>query len=729
MDSNNNRTLSIPVTLKGVNYLLWARMVKIALGGKGLWSHVSTEAAPKQTIQGEDAKEMVVADEDKWGQEDLMVLTALLSSLEPAIMESYSYCETTKQLWDTLYKVYGNVSNLTRVFEVKRAINALSQGDEEFQPHFGKYRSLWAELELLRPHTNDPATLSTRREEDKVFGLLLTLNPSYGSLVKHILRADRLPDLDEVCAQIQKEEGSVGLFGSKGDLTMAHQAEEVVANKAAYKQDEKKVLICDHCKKKGHMKDKCWILHPHIKPNKFKEPRFQDARAHLSTDGTKPVTPSSMCSNNNEPEKVRKEPTQAVEEAVEDVEVPHPDHEGGNGNDEQSAPAQPEDNSVVHDQDEIQPESDTEIQVEQIQPLRRSTRIRRPASNWINTRVYFNAEAVAHPTSAVCSLAHYPEEHQAFISELDQEYIPRTYEEAMQHEEWRASVGDEMGAMVKNDTWFETALPKGKKAVTSRLSYTIKYGANGKPERKKTRLVARGYTQVYGEEYLDTFAPVAKLHTIRILLSLAVNLEWDLWQMDVKNAFLQGELEDEVYMRPPPGLEYMVKPGNVLRLKKAIYGLKQSPRACASVKVLRSDNGGEYISNAFKSHLAKHGIVHQTSCPYTPQQNGVAERKNRHLMEVARSMMFHTNVPKRFWSYAVQTACYLINRVPTKILKNLSPFEVLNKSRPFIDHLRFFGCVCYVMVPGEQRNKLEAKSTKAMFIGYSITQKGYKLLE
>ena len=91
--------------------------------------------------------------------------------------------------------------------------------------------------------------------------------------------------------------------------------------------------------------------------------------------------------------------------------------------------------------------------------------------------------------------------------------------------------------------------------------------------------MARGYTQVYGEDYLDTFVPVAKLHTIRIVLSLVVNLEWDLWQMDVKNVFLQGELEDEVYMRPPPGLESLVKPGNVLRLKKAIYGLKQSPRS------------------------------------------------------------------------------------------------------------------------------------------------------
>src|SRR5690606_38013407 len=133
----------------------------------------------------------------------------------------------------------------------------------------------------------------------------------------------------------------------------------------------------------------------------------------------------------------------------------------------------------------------------------------------------------------------------------------------------------------------------------------------------------------------------------------------------------------------------------------------------ASVKVLRSDNGGEYTSNAFKSHL---GIVHQTSCLYTPQQNGVAERKNKHLMEVARSMMFHSNVPKRFWSDDVQIACYLINRVPTKILKNLSPFEVLNKNKPHIDHLRVFGCLCYCLVPGEQRNKLEAKSSKTMIV-------------
>ncbi|CAL9233197.1 unnamed protein product [Arabidopsis halleri] len=133
--------------------------------------------------------------------------------------------------------------------------------------------------------------------------------------------------------------------------------------------------------------------------------------------------------------------------------------------------------------------------------------------------------------------------------------------------------------MIRNHTWDEEELPQGKRCVSSKWVFTIKYKSNGEIERHKARLVARGFTQTYGEDYRETFAPVAKQHTVKVVLSLAVNLDWELWQMDVKNAFLQGELKEEVYMTPPPGLEDIVAPGKVLRLRKAIYGLKQSPRA------------------------------------------------------------------------------------------------------------------------------------------------------
>ena len=117
-----HKLVRIPVILKGPNYITWSRLTRTALGGRGLWEHITTSEAPRQITQGEDGKEVVVVDEGKWGQEDLMVLSILQGSLDTPIMESYSHCETAKKLWDTLHKVYGNTSNLTRIFEVKRAI-------------------------------------------------------------------------------------------------------------------------------------------------------------------------------------------------------------------------------------------------------------------------------------------------------------------------------------------------------------------------------------------------------------------------------------------------------------------------------------------------------------------------------------------------------------------------------------------------------------------------------
>ena len=140
-------------------------------------------------------------------------------------------------------------------------------------------------------------------------------------------------------------------------------------------------------------------------------------------------------------------------------------------------------------------------------------------------------------------------------------------------------MNEEMSALEKNQTWEIVNRPSDKKAVGCRWVYNVKYKSDGTLERNKARLVAKGFTQTYGVDYEETFAPVAKMNTVRIILSLVACFGWELLQFDVKNAFLHGQLDEEVYMEIPPGFKPIEEGNKVCRLKKALYGLKQSPRA------------------------------------------------------------------------------------------------------------------------------------------------------
>jgi hypothetical protein len=134
-----------------------------------------------------------------------------------------------------------------------------------------------------------------------------------------------------------------------------------------------------------------------------------------------------------------------------------------------------------------------------------------------------------------------------------------------------------MNALEKNNTWDLVRLPSGKKPIGCKWMFTVKYNSNRTLERYKAQLVAKGYTQTYGIDYLETFTPMAKMNTVRILLSLAVQFSWPLQQFDVKNAFLHGDLEEEIYMEIPPDFVSRTGKGMVCKLKKTLYGLKQSP--------------------------------------------------------------------------------------------------------------------------------------------------------
>ncbi|RVW81474.1 Retrovirus-related Pol polyprotein from transposon RE1 [Vitis vinifera] len=169
------------------------------------------------------------------------------------------------------------------------------------------------------------------------------------------------------------------------------------------------------------------------------------------------------------------------------------------------------------------------------------------------------------------------ESNKSFVNQLA---IPNSVQEALADPRWKAVMNEEIKSLQKNETWELVKCPPRKKSVGCRWIYTVKYKADGSIEQFKARLVAKGYTQTYGIDYTETFASIAKINTVRVLLSLAANLDWSLRQFDVKNVFLHGELSEEVYMDLPPGCMVSEKQcQKVCKLKKSLYGLKQSPRA------------------------------------------------------------------------------------------------------------------------------------------------------
>jgi len=187
-----------------------------------------------------------------------------------------------------------------------------------------------------------------------------------------------------------------------------------------------------------------------------------------------------------------------------------------------------------------------------------------------------------YPISTVVSYDKYTPLCQSYIFAYNTETEPKTFSQAMKSEKWIRVAVEELQAMELNKTWSVESLPPDKNVVGCKWVFTIKYNPDGTVERYKARLVAQGFTQQEGIDFLDTFSPVAKLTSAKMMLGLAAITGWTLTQMDVSDAFLHGDLDEEIFMSLPQGYTppagTILPPNPVCRLLKSIYGLKQASR-------------------------------------------------------------------------------------------------------------------------------------------------------
>jgi len=217
----------------------------------------------------------------------------------------------------------------------------------------------------------------------------------------------------------------------------------------------------------------------------------------------------------------------------------------------------------ISSDDPIQVEAHNEPNIPAAAPVEGRARRSRRQPIWMAD--YDKGEGLSDDDTAVVML----------VTEDD----PVIFEEAIKSKRWRDAMKREMKAIEKNKTWELTDLLKGMKPIRVKWIFKTKLKENGEIDKFKARLVAKGYAQQYGVDYTEVFAPVVKLDTIRIILSTTAHHGWSIFQLDVKSAFLHGELNEEIYVQQPTGFMKIDEEEKVYKLRKVLYGLKQAPRA------------------------------------------------------------------------------------------------------------------------------------------------------
>lgn len=222
-------------------------------------------------------------------------------------------------------------------------------------------------------------------------------------------------------------------------------------------------------------------------------------------------------------------------------------------------------NSAAHDPDPPSEIDHAPIPLEDPATTRKSSRIRKALDYLKDFHCNFNQAQengehsttckVLYPISLVHSYHSLSPSHLKYALVVSTMAKPNTYNQAIKSHEWVQAMKNELSTLEAHNTWSFTQMPRGKTAIGCRWVYKLKHNAGGIIQKHKARLVAKGYTQQEGVDFLYTFSPVAKLTTIRLLLAIAATQNWDLQQLDVDNAFLHGDLHEEVYMQLPPGLD------------------------------------------------------------------------------------------------------------------------------------------------------------------------------
>ncbi|KAL4580545.1 hypothetical protein LXL04_016743 [Taraxacum kok-saghyz] len=701
--SDNAVTSISSVKLTGTeNYRLWRSSIIRSLTARNKLGFINGSFKKRKHGKAEESKLL------KWDRANAVVSSWLLGSISESIQASHVYSEIAEDIWNELYETY-NKSDGSVIFNVHQKINTLTQNGTSLSEYFNKLDSLWKEFDGLTNVTDCKCEAATQHNDHiklmKLMQFLSGLDESYSQVKSHILLMSPLPNVKAAFSILSREESN------------------------------KKMVLC--YKLIGYPKD-------FKQKNDFNN-KFVSGNQSSVTNNDKSTSVSTDSSNSECHFLTSEQYSKFLrlineKQGLENTSV-SANMAGISCNSVFKSVFKPKIDNWVVDSGANQHMTSLESQLHDVVDVSQlNLKVSHPNGSFAQINKIWNMQlsdsitlydVFAVPDFNINLLSVHKlcrdskcevvfNEHNCYVQDLQSKVTVENGNQTdglyyMKRKQSGTCVGHVNNAKccISKFVWHNRLGHPAEQALNA-LKHNLKFSNDPLPpcdvchKAKQTResfpLSQHNAKHLGDLIHLDVWGPyrVTSIEGFKYFLTVVDDFTRATWIYLLKS-------KEEVY-------DNFVNFSNILKNQ---FG--------CNIKIVRSDNGTEFLNKKMDLFCNDNGIIHQTSCVNTPQQNGVVERKHRHILNVARSLVFQSGMPLKYWGDAVLTSVFLINRTPTSLLNGKSPFELVYQRSPNFDNLRVFGCLCFSTKLNE-KDKFAARAEKCIFLGYSLEQKGYKLL-